>query len=545
MNKYVLVTSFNKDGFEKYGRRMLDSVAKHWSSDIDIRIWYHDFDLLAEDGLPEADHITYHNLNDVSELILFRNRLKDFEPPNWRMDVVKFCHKVFAITETCRSLVSDPEDQTPYSLLWLDGDTMTTDRVEPAWLDSILDLSHDVTLLERPVADYAETSFMRFALWPDREAAFNVLEDVRAAYDSLEVRGYREWHDGFVFQRIINLHQNHGLLVQNLSPEAKTLDAFHTSPLADKMEHFKGAKKDKKAATSAPKEIPIMVQPKDSMPDDYIKNNIVENVKLIDRWVERCRVHRGTGVVVSAGPSVDYDLLRQEYYDGKQVSKSHILCVKHALPHMHKAGIVPWGCIVLDPRPIDGESTHGIRRKDLFENFDKRTYFFVASMTDPSVTRYLIERGANIIGFHAYSNAIQRVAQEEDFPLDPNTVYITGGTCAATRAVGLLHTLGFRRATMLGLDGSFPEPPDEEKNDKIMSHDGKEREKYLSVKINDRQFWTTGELLAMAQDCERLFDKTDMDMELEFVGEDTLCAETWKNRKLRKLRDLKDIARGY
>ncbi len=545
MNKYVLVTSFNKDGFEKYGRRMLDSVAKHWSSDIDIRIWYHDFDLLAEDGLPEADHITYHNLNDVSELILFRNRLKDFEPPNWRMDVVKFCHKVFAITETCRSLVSDPEDQTPYSLLWLDGDTVTTDRVEPAWLDSILDLSHDVTLLERPVADYAETSFMRFALWPDREAAFNVLEDVRAAYDSLEVRGYREWHDGFVFQRIINLHQNHGLLVQNLSPGAKTLDAFHMSPLADKMEHFKGAKKDKKAATNAPKEIPIMVQPKDSMPDDYIKNNIVENVKLIDRWVERCRVHRGTGIVVSAGPSVDYDLLRQEYYDGKQVSKSHILCVKHALPHMHKAGIVPWGCIVLDPRPIDGESTHGIRRKDLFENFDKRTHFFVASMTDPSVTRYLIERGANIIGFHAYSNAIQRVAQEEDFPLDPETVYITGGTCAATRAVGLLHTLGFRRATMLGLDGSFPEPPDEEKNDKIMSHDGKEREKYLSVKINDRQFWTTGELLAMAQDCERLFDKTDMDMELEFVGEDTLCAETWKNRKLRKLRDLKDIARGY
>jgi hypothetical protein len=129
----------------------------------------------------------------------------------------------------------------------------------------------------------------------------------------------------------------------------------------------------------------------------------------------------------------------------------------------------PWGCIVLDPRPIDGESTHGVLRKDLFENIDKRTIFFVASMTDPSVTRHLIEKGATIIGFHAYSNAIQRVAAEEDFPLDPDTVYITGGTCAATRAVGLLHTLGFRQATMIGLDGSFPEPPDEEKNDKITS----------------------------------------------------------------------------
>ena len=44
--------------------------------------------------------ISYHNLNDVSELMLFRNRMKDYEPPNWRMDVVKFCHKVYAITET-------------------------------------------------------------------------------------------------------------------------------------------------------------------------------------------------------------------------------------------------------------------------------------------------------------------------------------------------------------------------------------------------------------------------------------------------------------
>jgi len=78
MNKYVLVTSFNEDGYEKYGRRMLESVARYWSEDIDIRVWYHDFDLLEQDGLPEADHISYHNLNDVSEMVLFRNRMEDY-----------------------------------------------------------------------------------------------------------------------------------------------------------------------------------------------------------------------------------------------------------------------------------------------------------------------------------------------------------------------------------------------------------------------------------------------------------------------------------
>jgi len=539
MNKYVLVTSFNEEGYKKYGRRMLKSVAKHWSSDIDIHVWYHDFNLPKKKP-PRSDNISYHNLNDVPELILFRNRLKDYEPVNWRMDAVKFCHKVYALTETCRSLMSDPDDQTPYSLLWLDGDTVTTKDVDADWLDNFIDMDADIALLERPVADYAETSFMRFALWPSREAAFNVLEDVRASYDTLEVRGYREWHDGFVFQRIINIHKNHGIRIQNLSPDAKDLDAFHTSPLAERLEHFKGAKKDAK-----PTSIPILVQPKDSMPDDYIKNNIVENVRLIERWVERCRVHGGRGVVVSAGPSLDYSALHAKYYDGKTVSKNHILCVKHTLPDMHKAGIVPWGCLVLDPRPIDGTSTHGVVRKDLFENIDKRTIFFVASMTDPSVTRYLIERGATILGFHAYSNAIKRVSEDPDFPLDSDTVYITGGTCAATRAVGLLHTLGFREVTMIGLDGSFPEPADKEKNDKISSHDGKEREKYLSVNLNDVNFWTSGELLAMAQDCERLFDKTDLDIEIDFVGNGTLCSETWKNRKLRPLKDIKDVARGY
>lgn len=539
MNKYVLVTSFNEEGYKKYGRRMLKSVAKHWSSDIDIHVWYHDFNLPKKKP-PRSDNISYHNLNDVPELILFRNRLKDYEPVNWRMDAVKFCHKVYALTETCRSLMSDPDDQTPYSLLWLDGDTVTTKDVDADWLDNFIDMDADIALLERPVADYAETSFMRFALWPSREAAFNVLEDVRASYDTLEVRGYREWHDGFVFQRIINIHKNHGIRIQNLSPDAKDLDAFHTSPLAERLEHFKGAKKDAK-----PTSIPILVQPKDSMPDDYIKNNIVENVRLIERWVERCRVHGGRGVVVSAGPSLDYSALHAKYYDGKTVSKNHILCVKHTLPDMHKAGIVPWGCLVLDPRPIDGTSTHGVVRKDLFENIDKRTIFFVASMTDPSVTRYLIERGATILGFHAYSNAIKRVSEDPDFPLDSDTVYITGGTCAATRAVGLLHTLGFREVTMIGLDGSFPEPADKEKNDKISSHDGKEREKYLSVNLNDVNFWTSGELLAMAQDCERLFDKTDLDLEIDFVGDGTLCSETWKNRKLRPLKDIKDVARGY
>ena len=97
MNKYVLVTSFNEEGYKKYGRRMLDSMAKYWSEDIDIRVWYHDFDLTQE-SLPEADHISYHNLNDVPDLISFRERLNDYEPKNCGSTVIQSRLRTWTLT---------------------------------------------------------------------------------------------------------------------------------------------------------------------------------------------------------------------------------------------------------------------------------------------------------------------------------------------------------------------------------------------------------------------------------------------------------------
>jgi hypothetical protein len=55
-----------------------------------------------------------------------------------------------------------------------------------------------------------------------------------------------------------------------------------------------------------------------------------------------------------------------------------------------EAGIQPWACVILDPRPITGTSTHGIVRQELFKEIDPHTKFFIASMTDPTVTRFSI-----------------------------------------------------------------------------------------------------------------------------------------------------------
>jgi len=54
------------------------------------------------------------------------------------------------------------------------------------------------------------------------------------------------------------------------------------------------------------------------------------------------------------------------------------------------------------------------------------------------------------------------------------------------------------------------------------------KSKYMMVETNGEKFATTGELLAMAQDCEKLFQRQDVDMHMELYGEGTLVSELWK-----------------
>ena len=225
---------------------------------------------------------------------------------------------------------------------------------------------------------------------------------------------------------------------------------------------------------------PIIVKPRDCMPKDYIINNINENVKIIRNWdfVKTCNVHGEHAIIVSAGPSLDYSKLK---YIIKK-TKGKVVAVKHSYPKLIEQGIQPWACVILDPRPVTGVSTHGIVRTNLFKNIDQETKFFIASMTDPSVTKYIMKRTNNIFGWHAYSDAL-RQSIEDKFELNPNakispnSTFVTGGTCAATRAIGMFHIMGFRQFHLFGFDCSIPELTKEQQKEKV--EDGKP--KYLRV----------------------------------------------------------------
>jgi len=748
---YTFVTSFSESGYHEYAKNMLQSVVDKWNpKHFKLVAYYHDFDIDKEDA-PKSDAIEYRNLNDVSEMLEYRERMKVHDgteggkmPYNWRLDAIKWCHKVYAMTELAFEMMdNDIEDNW---MIWLDADTVTTKRLDvkqvKRWLPDKADLVH----LGRKDVDYSETSFMGFNLGVHNTCS--LLADLRGAYTIGEVVAYREWHDGFIFERLLNIYKAHGMVTNNLSEGVQGLAAFKQSPLSEYFDHFKGnlkqkandmqvspdvtgpkrykqladivkfykpktivetgtwnggraiemalaafqshdkvhylgfdlfeeateeldkyemnskphntvdavrnrldefaakmAEKGKKftfklhkgdskktlarckaikkadfayidgghsyetvkadyenlkhvpilvfddffskdPAGNLPHEdnlgvnklmkeieaygkvvlpssdpvlgggvthlcfvankeglpklpseftrVPIVVTPKDSRPKQEIIDNVKANKKLIKDfdWIKTSKVNNETAIIVSGGSSTDFYLLKERIAE----TGGKVFCVKHSYPKLLEQGIDPFACVILDPRPIDGTSTHGVVRKDLFKTVDKNTLFLVASMTDPSVTKHLLSKGANIKGWQAYSDALRDMSIKEKIVVDKETgieegsTLITGGTCAAMRTLAIAHTLGFRNFELFGFDCSIEgEMTEEMKKQSTETEPGKN--KYFQVELNGNHFWTTGELLAMAQDCEKLFDNMEMDMGVVFHGEDTLCAEVWKSSK--------------
>ena len=274
--------------------------------------------------------------------------------------------------------------------------------------------------------------------------------------------------------------------------------------------------------------VPIVVKPKDSMPTDDIQNNIKENIKKIKNfsWVKNYKVTNDHAIIVSGGQVNFLEVKRiQKKYNAK------IFCVKHSYPRLLKNDIRPFGCVVLDPRPLEGESTHGFIRKDLFKKIDPSTLFFIASMTDLSVTDYILERTDNVLGFHAFTDAVRdmsvtdRVKVNEELGIEKGALLISGGTCSATRTIGLLDTVGYKNVHLFGFDCSVSEKVAKKGKDEV---DGLGNPKYIHVETGGIKFWTTGELLALAQDLEKMFEEKNIGMNIKFYGKDTLAAQVFK-----------------
>lgn len=708
----ILVTSFHAKSWDTYAKRFMESFQKLWPKSVKLYAFYHDGDIPRD--APSGSNISYRKLNHP-EMLKFKERFKDKNggsPYNYRLDAIKFCHKVFALTGMAEELRTNKSKQQ--WLMWLDADTVTRKKLPLKEIKSWLKEDCDIVYLGRTAIDYCESSFLGFNMADIPAHVF--LEDFRGLYLSGELFGYREWHDGFAFERLLRMHRVHGLKTHDLTPDCPDLEAFNTSPLAKYLYHFKGPTKEahapvrynhlvemvgfykpqtlletgtwngdravqlclaalqanpgdiryvgydlfedgnkeldqvefnakpntamekvahkldrlkelhprfdyslhkgdtreimkhhrvdfayldgghsidtaandfknvkgskvvvmddyfvkdeagqippvkwqgtnkvydahegRKFLIDSPDPVnvggkislavfveegedppninktavPIIVNPVDCVEKDFLFDNIRDNVKLIPNYIsQKFEFHDKKLIVVSGGPSIrnNFNDIRRE-----QIAGADVICVKHSYPMLLGAGIDPWGCIILDPRSLDGESTHGVVRRSLFKD-KSDTVFFVASMTNPEVTQFLLDRGDTVVGWHAFSHASSKLPELK------NKMLVTGGTCAAMRAIGLGHTLGYRSFDLYGFDSCVEEPSE---NAKKLMDEETDKLKFLEVGIGGRKFWTTGELLAQAQDFERLVGRNDVDMKLRIFGRGMVPA-LWENMQAQR-----------
>ena len=760
MSNISFITSFNETILKNIGHHFLKSVDEQWEPVMPMTCYYHDCSLESY-SLPNG-FISYKDLNTSDIYKKFKEDNAQHNgteggqiPYNIKLDSIKWCHKVFALTEHVLNT-----DQKDGWIVWVDADSYANKRLTKKDLEKLLpnniDIAYSGIRLYEDGTRNIDTSFMAFNL--SSKPTLDLLKDLQKTYISGEIYQYREWHDAFITERLLNIYKEHGLKVIDIgeqvqdylihlqgvqNPAALPLRnskgerifdlSNQTSPditpgrykqLADLIRHFKpktiletgtwnggraiemalaafentdkveyygfdlfedattetdleefnvkahnklaaveqrltdfsnkmkeknktftfvltkgnsretlkaenlfnflptidfaliGGGNSIKTAQSdydylkhisvvvldhyfladkegndvqdkfkginkvieklpktikknilpsadrvrggghthlacvvndaklpkIPREllnVPIVVNPRDCVPKDYIRNNIRANLKLINnnKWLGKYPFHKQSATIISGGPYTDYTALHAHI---KNNPNTKIVAVKHSYLKLLEHNIKPWACIVLDPRPITGTSTHGVVRKDLFKTIDPTTKFFVASMTDPSVTEYLKEKGADIYGWHAFTESLRdeeerkkgitnnQVTLREDIGIPKGATLITGGTCAAMRAIGIMHTMGFRYFDLFGYDSCMEEPTAEQKKETTGAEDEEPRPKYFEVGVKDKKFWTTGELLAMAQDCEKIFNENVMEMDITFHGKDTLVSALWE-----------------
>jgi len=230
-----LITSFSPEGYNLYGKRCLGSLVKFWPPEVEIKIFCdppldkYDFRSIYKDNI---------TILDISQETPILDYLPDFSwhprmtsKTNYRLQGVRFCHKVFAMT-----VPGGRETR-----IWLDADTVTTGLIDLQYLSGCLPAAGETcSYLGRTQWHHSETGWLGFDM-NCRGRQF--LDSFLDMYRSGNILLLDETHDAFAFDVLRRQKEALGWKFRNLSPNAVGLDAWGHSPLSQRMIHFKGNEK--------------------------------------------------------------------------------------------------------------------------------------------------------------------------------------------------------------------------------------------------------------------------------------------------------------
>jgi hypothetical protein len=250
MNTFA-ITTCSPEGWEKYGRRMVETFAKHWPADVRLVVYTEGFKIPTAPNLIEAHFPPWFyqwkrwHQNDADPNGRDQARNRRGREYDFRRDCVKFAHKVAAITDAASGSEAD-------LIIWLDADIITHAPVDHAWFESLFPATGGLMAWLDRAHVYPECGFMMFRSHPYRDGFMHRL---RSIYESDRVLQLPETHDSYVIQQLVRLSVHEGLMQQPYSlsgPKARqSHHPFVISRLGERLDHAKGKRKETQRTPAA------------------------------------------------------------------------------------------------------------------------------------------------------------------------------------------------------------------------------------------------------------------------------------------------------
>jgi hypothetical protein len=208
--KIAVVTTFHEKGLQEYGQRMINSFCDNWPAEVKLHIYPE----MCNPAIKDHNHVTLKRLEEIPELMTFKNRWKDVPKANgdvssdpirsrrkdsgkgFKWHAVRFAHKVYAIFDCAKEIDAD-------FLVWMDADTICHSPITMQELCKMIPADSELCYLGRK-GKYSECGLYAMNLRSPNVQAF--LKEFQRFYDQAEQGIFQlaEWHDSFVFDAVRN-----------------------------------------------------------------------------------------------------------------------------------------------------------------------------------------------------------------------------------------------------------------------------------------------------------------------------------------------------
>jgi hypothetical protein len=265
MRAVAAVTTFNRDGYEQYGRRMIESFERYWPRDLILYCYAEGF----KPDVASRRIVVVDLLSACPELVAFKQRHRDNERAHgtgvhgsrvhiyvkarkatrwpipklkvsrmergigYRWNAVRFSHKSFAVFDASVKCKAD-------ILCWLDADILVFDEIPRAFLEELVPPDHLLGYLKRP--KYSECGFIAYNLRHPSSRDF--FSEFKALYTTDRLFREQEYHDSWLFDVVRKRFERRNCKTFDIAggQGAYAGHVFINSPLGRYMDHMKGGR---------------------------------------------------------------------------------------------------------------------------------------------------------------------------------------------------------------------------------------------------------------------------------------------------------------